>query len=446
MLTVRQDRDGNLSITTLWGREVFSITKKDRGYYITPDLCGGLPIFAYSAGDTLYFANNIDELLEMIPRQDFPEIDKNNVLKLALMQDDGKGDTIFNNLRVFNGLNHLFWDGGPLQLIEFDYPSNQIVPKQSFESLLQQNLSWTKQFKPGEIGVTLSGGVDSAVIWAGLLSLGVKPTALTIMFPGEMGKRQQAKVEQMVKAAQANWLQVYPDNFQLNSKPTALYEDIYDQLFVRLHDVAQQAGVKVVLGGIGGDELAASACYQTRLIVKQTKKLPKFFTPHIVKAWESLLPEIKPNPRLVAASAYNSTGCISGEDFAHNLWFENIFCYPDFWYWSRQQPKSWGENKQGFRDYLKKAGFDLIADSTLNENFHDIFSKANNQFVLSEKFDLLLNHSNLAERGWLNKEEVYNIKNSLDNTDIDTLSNLHFVLSLENMLQYTQYMYQKKGN
>lgn len=433
-LKVRESSGNNFFLDTIWGRQVFGITENIDGLLITPDLYGGFPVFAFSNQKTLYFANDIYELLDIIPQDKLPKINKDNVLRLAFGQISNLGETVFEGIQVFNGLNQLFWDGDELQLVQWDYQSTTTKRQLSFERILQDSLAWAKEFAPGQVGVTLSGGIDSAIIWAGFKSIGITPVALTIDLPGEMGKRQEAKVEEMVNDVKAKWLRVKSDDFVFDR--TRLYRDPFEDLFGKLGLLAKEAGVKVVVGGFGGDELVARAIYKQQFSTSEKKVLQKFFTPKSVEAWKDMKKLTQYKKRLLPGSAFFGSGIITGLNYEQDIWFENSLCYPDFWHWVVDQPEKWGKNKQGFRDYLNRVGYKAVANSLTSEDFADVINAAMKKALFSKDFETLFHDSKLSKWGWVDKNRILLMKNDLEKIEDETLQNLLVVYSIEKLLRY----------
>ncbi len=359
-----------------------------------------------------------------------------------MMEPDQRGHTILNGVIVANGNTQLQWDGEVLKRTTSLDPEYYSETSSSFDELLANKLAWVKKLNDSEVGVTLSGGLDSAVIWEALHRLGVKPTALTIIYPGAAGIRQSQKIQEIIDKYQSNWLTVSAENFTLNHHLVDPYRSIYGDLYDMLGEKARQSGIKIVLGGAGGDELAANPGFNNALIDIK-KRIPSYITQAAVDKWNLLTVPVDTTSSLIPSSVLNIRGITGDIGFSQGVWAESTFCIPDFWHWSKTIPKEWGINKHGFRDYLASSGINKIASSVENEDYSDVYMHGISEFIRSNNFIKLINDSILVNLGWVEKEDLLQIRNESKLEYNCRLQYLGIVYVLEKFLQ--SYISKKGG-
>lgn len=441
-LRAEQSPENNFYLKTIWGRQVLAVEKKDGGILITPDLCGELPVYAYTVHNKLYMASNFEDLINLIPNDKLPEVDKSNMLRSLVMEDNENGETILKNVLVANGDNLLFWDGEKLQIIKYFFKQEKIKPGLTFEYVLQNRLSWAKNFKDDEIGVTLSGGVDSAVIWAGLISMGIKPVAFSIIFPGENGETQSDKISEIIRKDKTNWVRVSGKNFKFReTKDFAYYRDIYAPLVEALTVRARESGIKVMLTGYGGDEISRNAGYKFEGGTVTERKIPGYITKKAITDWEKLGPEGETPPGLIPDSVFSATRACGMIWQERGIWMENIFSYPVFWQWSQQQKPEWGLDKKGFRDLLMNSGITKIAGSVTRENFREVYLSGIKDWA-AKGLEEVAENSILTKWGWLDKYKLLAMREMTPEYNVNA-KYLYGVYRLESFLQT---YYKQKGS
>ncbi len=387
------------SLNTTWGRKVFEIKKVADGILLQPDIYGSLPIYAYNHRESLYIANSFGDLLTLIPSNEYPKLNKQNIIQFLMKEPPNNGETILDNVQVYGGDSQLIWDGVKQKRIFYEHQHQNMSSSMNIDDIFQKNLEWAKKYKENEIGVTLSGGVDSAVVWAGLCRMGIKPIALSIIYPHSMGVRQHNKLRQLINIADSKLVTIKPKNYSFDYNKIDPYKSLYAKLNKRLANKAKRLGIKIVLTGLGGDQLASNAGYDGRGFSFK-KVLPKFITQLAVNDYQSLPKYPKANQkRLIPKTALNAAGITGELGFEHKLWSENPLCYPDFWRWTSSLPREWGHNKNGLRGYLKEFGATEISESTLNEDYRDIYIDGIKHLCISESLTNLVSHSILEK--WL---------------------------------------------
>lgn len=436
VLTLRRPDEDSYFLHTTWGRQVLGIERRDHVISITPDRYGGLPIYVYSVDSTLYFANTFSDLLDIIPPPLLPDIDKKAVLKLLMMEHEGSGDTLLTSVKVVSGIHQMVWDGKSVKILRKEYVSATKVNDTDLKTIFTNTLSWATSLGDAKIGVTLSGGVDSAVVWAGLVAMGIQPVALTALFPGEAGNSQRAKIEQILSNSNSPWITVAGDECLFEDHSHDPYRNLYASLNDALGVKARQAGIRVVMGGEGGDELVRTVELGGPSSTIREKTVPGYFTDLALHDWE-LLPETDDElSGFIPSTALNMKGLTGTIGVGQGLWQERILCYPDFWQWTASLSSSWAHHKHGFREYLKEAGYTKIAGTIINEDYSGVYLKGISRFLQSPFFDSLLGESHLSQWGWIDINEVQRMKNERIQGYSRRLQYLGMIYTLEKFLQW----------
>jgi asparagine synthetase B (glutamine-hydrolysing) len=136
----------------------------------------------------------------------------------------------------------------------------------NYREILSASLQrWSFHTDSSLLGRELSGGLDSANITAIAASIcNQRVASYGTVFAGEMGKQQEFRRRELVEkfntvdySVGANCIQYYPlsPNGSRLSNLVNYYEEIYSELVEAMLNVAKANGHKVILSGIGGDEL-----------------------------------------------------------------------------------------------------------------------------------------------------------------------------------------------
>jgi asparagine synthase (glutamine-hydrolysing) len=164
------------------------------------------------------------------------------------------------------------------------------------------------------VGVFLSGGIDSSALVSILTLAGVTPNTFSIVFQeSEFSEAQYSRLiaerfhtdHHEISVSRSDVLAAIPEALRAMDLPTM---DGINTYFVSRK--ARQAGVKVALSGLGGDEVFAG--YSSFRSVPQMERFSRLWNhiPHAVRspvasAWARFSPDNDQNRKLVALAGEN---------------------------------------------------------------------------------------------------------------------------------------------
>lgn len=245
---------------------------EDDSLILGREVFGKVPLFWSCQNNTIWFASRLDLLLEIM---DKPEVCISGlygyscfsyvptpVTSVSGVFSVGAGtEVIFNidnvgNYQVINNYNYQWYES-----------QEQITDENTAVSQLQSLLKnaverQVADLKDEPVGVFLSGGLDSSIVAALLVQLGVKVRAYSLDF-GEFGISEYAYGEQVAEFLNIPIIKVdaSPKNIKNAIVPTVKALDLPfgDGVTVPLYllnKVASQE-TKVIFNGEGGDQLFA---------------------------------------------------------------------------------------------------------------------------------------------------------------------------------------------
>lgn len=247
----------------LRGMFAFGLYDSRRGLFLARDRMGIKPLYYFVSGETLLFASEVRALLASgrVPNEKDPEA----LAGFLIMGSVPSPRTIIKNVRCLAPGHYLAWEDGRLHIhkywdLQFD-PSGTNHEADLNETL--QDTVTRHLVSDVPLGVFLSGGVDSAA----LVSLATRAyrlnrlplKTLTVVFQEKALSEGSAAREvanqcgtahQEILVTESDFRNAIPSIFAAMDQPT---NDGVNTYFVS--KAARQAGLTVVLSGLGGDEV-----------------------------------------------------------------------------------------------------------------------------------------------------------------------------------------------
>ncbi len=293
-----------------------------------------------------------------------------------------------------------------------------------FFSLVEKTFSQKlKEWEEKKIGFEISGGIDSCTPLALYREMtGQTPLAFTILLPRPNRKSQKEKLKAIEKSFGAKFitysLSVSRDfvtrEFLEGTDLFYPQKEIYSWPLEKLARKAQKEGIKIMVTGIGGDEVFLPDNLEKRkfhLSQKEKriylKKLPRFFTLRFLKKAELILKEYRPLPHpLVGYSSLESNLARNNIYLAKRIFPYNFWQEPELFRTGRSFVPEWRENKRLLREYyVHKRWPREISHPQVNENFASFFEESlknkGGEFIISK-----IKRSWLAQLGWVDKKEL----------------------------------------
>jgi asparagine synthase (glutamine-hydrolysing) len=255
-------------VNHLRGMFAFAIWDKDReALFLARDRLGVKPLYYYRAPGLFAFSSEVRALLQssVAPATLSPTAIRAYLAFGAVSEPV----TIIRNVRAFPAGHHGYVTAAGLQLKRYWSLEDAFLPKQDFKSSLelvehiQETLSESVRLRlisDAPTGVFLSGGLDSTVI-AALAAQNatgrVRSVSVVFREPDFSEKKWIDRTagyigsdHHEVELTESELLRLIPQGLSSYDQPTV---DALNTYVVSLY--ARQAGLKVALSGIGGDEV-----------------------------------------------------------------------------------------------------------------------------------------------------------------------------------------------
>ena len=246
----------------LRGMFAFGLYDSHRGLILVRDRLGIKPLYYFASKGKLLFASEVKALAAsgLVPNQRDPEA----LAGFLLAGSVPSPLTILQGVRCLPAGHYLTWRDGAIELrkywdLEFEPQDPREEVAAGFPAELQDTVA-RHLVSDVPLGVFLSGGVDSSALVA--LARGARPSALvtlTVVFnEQELSEGRAAQgianrfetSHQEVLVTENDFRCELPSIFAAMDQPT---NDGVNTYFVSR--AARQAGLTVVLSGLGGDEV-----------------------------------------------------------------------------------------------------------------------------------------------------------------------------------------------
>ncbi|SRR5579871_876455 len=308
---------GEQSLTRLRGMFAFALwDASKRHLFIARDPMGVKPLYFGSFGPYFIFASEVRTLLGtgMVPRR----VDRaglSNYITFGSLYDP---ITLIDRVSSLCPGHYLIWKNGRIQETCYwdlvDSTSTRLDYSAESRQRMEQDLHveiydavQKQMISDVPVGVFLSGGIDSSALVGILSQNGIRPDTFSIVF--RESDYNEAAYSQIVAkhfetshheicASQGEALELIPEAIASMDLPTI---DGVNTYFVSRK--TREAGLKVALSGLGGDELFAG--YSTFVDVPKMQKFSDFwkYTPGksaLAALFSVLTPENDRNRKLAA--------------------------------------------------------------------------------------------------------------------------------------------------
>jgi asparagine synthase (glutamine-hydrolysing) len=254
--------EGPVCVERLRGMFAFAIwDERDRTCFLARDRFGIKPLYYHEAGDVLTFAS---EVRALIASGVSTTLDTQATYEYFRSGSVPEPLTLFRGMRALEAGQYMIWRAGQIATrqywdINFDFEDAEAEPVQATRAALLDSVAH-HFVSDVPVGVFLSGGVDSTAIVA--LARAVRPEKLrtfSITFPGSLldeGPQARHTAEHFATqhhewAVDATTARPLFDEF-LSAADQPSIDGFNTYTVSRL---AARQGVKVVLSGLGGDEI-----------------------------------------------------------------------------------------------------------------------------------------------------------------------------------------------
>jgi asparagine synthase (glutamine-hydrolysing) len=258
---------GNACLPKLQGMFAFGIwDKMEQTLFLARDRTGEKPLYYYVRDRSLYFASELRALVSLLPK--VPDLDPAAIDAYLHYQYVPEPRTPLVGIEKLPAAHYLLVKYPDLQIIPQPYWSlENIAPIEGDPiPLIRQQLDRTIELtlrSDVPVGVSLSGGIDSGAI-ASIAAPKYRDTlqAFSVGYPDRPVFDERRKAEQLAKQLGLPFYEVelrteefvdlFPALISMSDDPVA---DIAAYGHYAVSKLAADHHVKVVLGGIGGDEL-----------------------------------------------------------------------------------------------------------------------------------------------------------------------------------------------
>ncbi|HEX3320301.1 MAG TPA: asparagine synthase (glutamine-hydrolyzing) [Terriglobales bacterium] len=260
-------RFGDAFVHELRGMFAFAIWDAREGrLFLARDPMGIKPLYFYRSEKYFIFASEVRTLLGtgLVPRR----LDDDGLLSYLTFGSVYDPLTLVEGVRALPAGHMLVWEKGHLQQSRYwDLPittPDSTKHAEGAEERIAGRLDEAVRMQlvsDVPVGIFLSGGIDSSALVAILSRRGVRPSTFSIVFnEAEYSEaehsRSVAKLfntdHHEIKASQDDVLGILPCALRSMDQPTM---DGINTYFVS--QKTREAGVKVALSGLGGDEIFA---------------------------------------------------------------------------------------------------------------------------------------------------------------------------------------------
>jgi asparagine synthase (glutamine-hydrolysing) len=259
-------RWGRAALSRLRGMFAFALWDRvERTLLLARDRVGEKPLYWWRDGERLVFASEMRALMDLLPAR--PALSEDAVDQFLHWQYVVEPATLLQGVHrlppghtltlapgAWNAAPEPYWSLERAAPVEAD-------PVEALGSVLEDAVSLTLR-SDAPVGVALSGGLDSGVIAAIAARKREGISAFTVGYPGSRDFDERAQAGDLARRLGIPWhaVELTTDAFAsfFPSLVAAMDEPIADVAAYGHYAVARLAaehGVKVLLTGIGGDEL-----------------------------------------------------------------------------------------------------------------------------------------------------------------------------------------------
>lgn len=279
------------------------------------------------------------------------------------------------------------------------------------------------------VGCELSGGLDSANVTAMAASIYDSPIATYgMILDGEMGRQQQLRrkeytekfntLDYTIDAAPIQNHPLFLQGSRLRQKLINPYEEPYSELLEAMLDIAKTNDHRVILTGIGGDELLLSDSFDVDRYKENKKDKTSvfsnsfFYTTRFMHPLARILCEERLQARInfpktiVPESALNSARYRAPVFLSKGIWPLNPLFTPELVEFCHKLPLRWRAKRYLHRQLLKELG---ISEATVYPKIKENFSGVMDNAIKNTSQNLvkyLLRDSSLSEMNLIDESKI----------------------------------------
>ena len=264
-------RWGTSSLEKFRGMFAFALwDARQHQLFLARDHMGIKPLYYAQAGSYFLFASEVRTLLGtgLVQRR----IDSSGLCNYLTFGSAYDPLTLVEGIRALPAGHFATWSYGKFAISRYwdvlagneaeasPSPSDQSLPLGDLKRLIEESIR-AQLVSDVPVGIFLSGGIDSSALVSVVSRGGVKPSTFSVVFrEGDYSEAQYSKAvaerfhtdHHEITVSQRDVLTAIPDALRAMDLPTM---DGVNTFFVSRE--ARKAGVKVVLSGLGGDEVFA---------------------------------------------------------------------------------------------------------------------------------------------------------------------------------------------
>lgn len=304
----------------------------EKSLFLARDHMGQKPLFFAHVGGAFVFASEVKAILAFGMIQPEPDIEALwHYISLRFVPDDR---SMVKGVQKLRAGHYLHYDGGAAQQMKFWSPYFMPKYEQNEASLTDEldavvnDVVKTHLLSDVEVGVFLSGGIDSSTVAAlaakhqeqpvSSFSIGVKDQSFNELPYARMAG-EHCGLNMHERIVEADLVRMMPDMIRAMDEPS-------DPFGVGVYLVSEAASqnVKVVLSGDGGDEnFAGYDRFAGQLIADYYSMLPEVIRKHVMRRIVNLIPEsfgyksIAQKARWLNEMSFYS----SGDRYVHSMSF-----------------------------------------------------------------------------------------------------------------------------
>lgn len=417
----------------------------DGSFSITRDAIATLPLYYTETANALIISNSY---AAVVAAASSLTVEREHLPRMLLQDKDTYSHTLWQEVHVLGERQKLTVQNGTVKL-QLPKPrawqkSMDVAPQNPTQ--YQEKLDTTfehfcnTRLKGQRFSFELSGGLDSATLplYIHRHYPQVPLHAVALSYPGDEGKGQAQKLGVLGKALGAQPVMVpldpmqhYPLARYLHGNanaPFSPYDMIYEEANQAIAKQLEQAGIQVVVTGVGGDDIHENIVTPEQhfgvgrdAVERQSLRMPPFVSPQFMQDWQRAHehPITPPTPTL-PASIHTIHLARSNIYIERGIWPVSPFTSPAFYEFCQGLPAYMRANKNILRAYHQAYNFPAeIYAAKHNENFEPFLREVFASGAYDQALDYFGQHSVLAQLGHINAEGLTWLRNHLKDPTID---------------------------
>lgn len=293
--------------------------------------------------------------------------------------------TVIRSLLMLTERARARWAAGSLRI---DYPqavgqpaARELKPNAdvlgAFDEIL--TAAMRRWLAPGDPApaAELSGGLDSAIVSATAAKItGRAVRTFGLQMPPPSGVSQRQRRDELIglfgfqdTLLDAELLRPFSNRRRIDEGLVVPWHEFYADAFDEIYQLAHRGGSRIVLSGLGGDELL----FVPRAGEAEPEPpLPPYLTPFARDALTGAGRDAAP-AGLISTSALDSAAGTGALAMRRGLWPVNPFCTPELVRFCASLPEEWRTDRALERRFVRALGCsDAIAHPAMTESFGEL--------------------------------------------------------------------------